>query len=184
MMRLGLGPDRPWYNANQDTPKLVPLPRDVQIRHASAGGCHSLAVATDGALYSFGCGGNGRLGLGDSADRWEPTLVSALEGTLVRYASAGLAHSVVHTEAGGVLTFGSNHMGCSGHAGIESTLTPRAVAALSGQEVEEVATGASHTVVRLASGEMVAFGSNEVGQLGSGDGAIESFEPVLVALPE
>ena len=51
-------------------------------------------------------------------------------------------------------------------------------------KVEEVATGASHTVVRLASGQMVAFGSNEVGQLGSGDGAIESFEPVLVALPE
>ena len=52
--RLGLGPDRPWYNANQDTPKLVPLPRGVQIRHASAGGCHSLAVATGWASWGRG----------------------------------------------------------------------------------------------------------------------------------
>ena len=106
--RLGLGDDG-MMDGSQLVPARVKMPRGVRVVHASAGGCHSLAVSDSGSLLSFGCGGHGRLGHGDSVDRMEPTRVTAIpQSTAIRHAAAGLAHSVVTTHAGGVLTFGSN----------------------------------------------------------------------------
>ena len=184
--RLGLGDA---LVENQYLPARVKLPRRVRIWHASAGGSHSLAVASDGTLYSFGNGGRGRLGHGDDADCWTPTLVTALEGTPVRHAEAGMAQSVVHTEAGVVLTFGCNHEGWLGDADQENRLLPTPVAVAEGlAPVEDVASGAYHTVVMLANGELRAFGSNKCGQLGSesnSEAGAEpgAMEPVPVELP-
>ena len=54
--------------------------------------------------------------------------------------------------------------------------------------VEDVASGAYHTVVMLANGELRAFGSNKCGQLGSesnSEAGAEpgAMEPVPVELP-
>ena len=43
----------------------------------SGGDMHSLAVDEDGQVYAFGYNGSGRLGVGDSAPRYEATLVNA-----------------------------------------------------------------------------------------------------------
>ena len=45
---------------------------------------------------------------------------------------------------------------------------PTEVQSLAGVAVEAVATGSSHTVVQLATGELRAVGCNELGQLGGG----------------
>ena len=52
-------------------------------------------------------------------------------------------------------------------------------------ETVEVAAGATHSLVRLAGGDVLAFGSNELGQLGADAPAEGAAEPavVLVALP-
>ena len=61
---------------------------------------------------------------------------------------------------------------------------PKAVAALAGKEVVEVAAGTTHTVVRLAKGELRACGNNLRGQLGLGTGErAPEAEPAKVALP-
>ena len=162
-------------------PARVPLPAGVRIRQASAGHQHSLALAHGGALYSFGAGWNGRLGHGDEEHRWAPTAVAALADTPVRSAAAGFDHSVVLTEAGAVFTFGNNLCGQLGHGDKENRLVPTAVAALAGEEVVEVSAGYKHTVVRLANGELLAFGHNDKGQLGTGmpvGGAHSSPQPI------
>ena len=177
--RLGLGEAAP---EKQLVPARVALPAGVRIRQASAGFRHSLLVASDGALYSCGHGEFGRLGHGDEEERWAPTRVAALKDTPVRAAAAGVFHSAVLTKAGALHTFGLNDNGQLGHDDAATRLEPVAVAALAGQEVAEVAAGDNHTVVRLAGGELRAFGENKYGQLGTGEEE-DSLLPVEVAVP-
>lgn len=176
--RLGLGTVE-----NQPLPVQVPLPAEVRIWQASAGGSHSLAVSTDGALYSFGSGGHGQLGHGDAADRGEPKLVDALHGSPVRDASAGMAHSVVLTGAGRVLTFGCNDHGLLGHSDFKDLRMPTAVPGLSDVGVDVIATGAYHTVVLLSNGSLNSFGSNAFGQLASGARSDDGSSTPVAAAP-
>ncbi|KAG5579091.1 hypothetical protein H5410_049718 [Solanum commersonii] len=61
----------------------------------AGGRAHSLALTTKKELWAWGCGRNGRLGLGSSADEAEPMFVEYLEGSEVIQAVAGLDHSLV-----------------------------------------------------------------------------------------
>lgn len=59
------------------------------------GRAHSLALTAKKEVWGWGCGRNGRLGLGSSSDEAEPMLVEYLEGCEVIQAVAGLDHSLV-----------------------------------------------------------------------------------------
>ena len=51
------------------------LPSTLGDKHAvsvSAGDSHNLAIAADGAVWSWGNGGGGRLGHGDKEEQWQP----------------------------------------------------------------------------------------------------------------
>lgn len=61
----------------------------------SGGRVHSIAVTTKQEIWSWGCGRNGRLGLGSSADEFEPMLVESLKGFQVLGAVAGFDHNLV-----------------------------------------------------------------------------------------
>ncbi|GJP78274.1 hypothetical protein CLOP_g8598 [Closterium sp. NIES-67] len=50
-------------------PKLVEALRGVPCQQVATGRSHTLVLATDGTVYAFGAGGNGRLGIGDTDDR-------------------------------------------------------------------------------------------------------------------
>ena len=50
---------------------------------------HNLVLAAGGAVYSFGHNGHGRLGLGDAANRFEPTEIEALRGAGVHAICGG-----------------------------------------------------------------------------------------------
>ena len=43
-------------------PTSLPLPNPTHRHHLSAGRYHSVALASNGALYTWGCGENGQLG--------------------------------------------------------------------------------------------------------------------------
>ena len=187
--RLGLGES---VMENQLSPVWVPiqLPLGVRVAQVSAGGTHSLAVATDSTIWSFGNGGHGQLGHGDKMDRLEPTLVEALGlAGPVRYAQAGCAHSIVHTEAHDIFTFGSTNWLCPEDE--DDQLLPVAMKPFansrgsSAATVTDVALGPSHSVVLLADGNLLAFGENHMGQLGNGKetGPTGVTSPAKVALP-
>ncbi|KAK2968697.1 hypothetical protein RJ640_005884 [Escallonia rubra] len=63
----------------------------------SGGRVHSIALTSKRELWAWGCGRNGRLGLGSSADEAEPTFVEFLEGTEVLQAVSGFDHNLVLT---------------------------------------------------------------------------------------
>ena len=51
-------------------------PREVSVVAIAGGGSHSLAIIDDGTLWAWGTNGQGRLGLGDFADRRSPEQVT------------------------------------------------------------------------------------------------------------
>ncbi|XP_010241665.1 PREDICTED: ultraviolet-B receptor UVR8 [Nelumbo nucifera] len=61
----------------------------------SGGRAHSIALTSKGNLWAWGCGKNGRLGLGSSADEVEPALVESLEGFELLQAVSGFDHSLI-----------------------------------------------------------------------------------------
>ena len=72
----------------------------VRIWAVAAGGCHCLAVSDAGALYSWGYGGDGRLGHGDEQCQLTPRRVEELTNVRVTAVAAGCGHSLAVSAAG------------------------------------------------------------------------------------
>ena len=72
----------------------------------SAGAYHSLALTADGAVWSWGGGGSGKLGHGDEQRQLLPKKVEALAGQRIVAVSAGEHHSLALTADGSVWSWG------------------------------------------------------------------------------
>ena len=97
-----------------------------------AGGYHTVAVTIQGELWVWGSGSLGQLGLGDEANRLEPTLVGAEEafGELqVLTVSCGHFHTLAVTKDGTLWTFGHGHQGALGHNDRNDRLVPTRIEA-------------------------------------------------------
>ena len=70
--QLGLGNTTAYYSSPKQVGALTNWSSVV------AGGYHSLAIKTDGTLWSWGLNASGQLGLGDTTGRSSPTQVGAL----------------------------------------------------------------------------------------------------------
>ena len=81
----------------------------------SAGAGHNLALATDGSVWSWGNGADGRLGHGDTQNQQLPKKVEAFAGQRVVAVSAGARHCIALTTNGAVFTWGEGEDGCLGH---------------------------------------------------------------------
>ena len=65
----------------------------------AAGGYHSVAVTSTGVFYSWGHGGEGRLGHGDEAHHARPAAVQALAGAVRAVGTGGFHTAVALKEA-------------------------------------------------------------------------------------
>ena len=109
----------------------------------------------DGAVWSWGLGGQGELGQGD---QWQPKQVEAFAGQRVVAVSAGGYHSLAITADGAVWSWGSGLLGRLGHGDEQDQLLPKAVEALAGQRVVAVSTGGGHSLAITADGSASGAG--------------------------
>ena len=95
--------------------------------------------------------------------------------------AAGSAHSLVLLQGGQVLSFGCGVENQLGHGDWENETTPKAIVALAGKKVVQVAAGAAHSLVLLEGGQVLSWGSAEHGQLGHGDTPRDQGPPKTIA---
>jgi hypothetical protein len=113
--QLGLG--RSGGAGDRPRDRLVPTPvgegeealESVVFRLVACGDAHSVAVAQDGGLWSWGRGHRGRLGHGDEHDKLVPTRVApeCFGGAQVVTAACGAAHTAAATARGELFTWGA-----------------------------------------------------------------------------
>ena len=135
----------------------------------SAGGFHSLALAADGAVWSWGHGGHGQLGHGDTQDQLLPKAVEAFAGQRVVAVSAGAAHNLILTADGALWSWGPGGFGQLGHGDEQHQLLPKQVEAFADQRVVAVSAAAGHSLAITADGAVWSWGYGVSGKLGHGD---------------
>jgi alpha-tubulin suppressor-like RCC1 family protein len=149
-------------------PQEVPLPEDVvQI---AAGHYHSLAVDSNGMVWSWGCHSAGQLGIGVEAD--ETTTLPRLVKTLsegIRHVAAGASHSLAVSESGSLYSFGEGTSGRLGHSGTaRPEHVPRRVDCFDGIRISKVSAGHMHSGCVDEDGYVYMFGNGRFLQLGTG----------------
>jgi alpha-tubulin suppressor-like RCC1 family protein/subtilisin family serine protease len=135
----------------------------------AAGYAHSLAVRSDGTVWSWGSNFDGQLGDGTTSGRATPAQVPGLSGVVA--VAAGEKHSLALKADGTVWAWGFNSEGQLGDATQARRLSPVQVVnsgggALTG--VAQIAAGARHSMVLRDDSSVWAWGYNGFLQLGEG----------------
>lgn len=179
-----------------DCPRLqaVPMVPGTRIVSAAAGSKHSVALASDGSLFTWGSGSRGQLGHSHLQQLpvhaavpiviLQPTKISRLDpanlssDNRITAISAGSFHTMALTVGGSIMAFGGNESGCLGLGDFNDRWKPTKVPlAVEGDEksclrVIQLACGAHHSVAlfsRQGRAEVRTAGCNKWGQLGLGN---------------
>jgi alpha-tubulin suppressor-like RCC1 family protein len=132
----------------------------------AAGGEHSCALTTAGAVRCWGSNFAGQLGDGTTTTRLTPVPVSGLSSGVAAI-SVDNAHSCALTTAGAVLCWGGNFFGQLGDGTTTNRLTPVPVSGLA-SGVAAISGGDNHSCALTTAGAVRCWGANADGGLGDG----------------
>ena len=145
---------------------------DVPITpQVAAGGLHTCALLSSGAMKCWGSNNYGQLGLGNTDDVNIPTDLPVFEGGARATAiSAGARHTCALFENGAVKCWGYNAIGQLGLGNtINVNLQTVDLDLGSGVKVTAIRAGGFHTCALFDNGAVKCWGFNKYGQLGLGD---------------
>jgi alpha-tubulin suppressor-like RCC1 family protein len=159
-----------------------PVPVTVKelsgVTAIAAGDRHSLARLSNGTIAAWGSNVYGQLGDGTEIDKHSPVAVEGLTG--VATVNAGLSYSLALLETGTVKTWGEDNQGQLGNGTCcEHSKVPVSVKELSG--VTAISAGTYYGLATLGSGTLMAWGNDQLGQLGNGTCCEQSNVPVPVS---
>ncbi|XP_073196778.1 probable E3 ubiquitin-protein ligase HERC6 isoform X4 [Lepidochelys kempii] len=151
-------------------PKKIDGLSALRIIQVTCGHYHSVALAQDGRVFSWGQNTHGQLGLGkETPSQPSPQHVTSLNGIPLAQVAAGGGHTFALSLSGVVYGWGRNNARQLGlnHANTrEQVFKPYAVAALKTIGVVYISCGDEHTAVLTQDGSVFTFGDDSAGQLG------------------
>jgi len=150
-------------------PTLVQGLLGLSIRQICCGGQHAAVLVASGEVYTWGKGGFGRLGHGDTVTLPHPRLVEALRGTECCQVACGFAYTAAVTSSGHLYTWGAGENGRLGLGEAEDRNVPSHVEELMYTPVKHVFAGSVHTCVLTRAGTVYSFGKHEYTGHGSGE---------------
>ncbi|KAJ6373555.1 hypothetical protein OIU78_029271 [Salix suchowensis] len=140
----------------------------TQWPQAIAGPGHSIAVTSNGVVYSFGSNSSGQLGHGTTEEEWRPRPIRSLQGIRFIQAAAGTGRTMLISDAGEVYAFGKDCFGEAeyGVQGTKTVATPQLVESLKNIFVVQAAIGNFFTAVLSREGRVYTFSWGNDGRLG------------------
>ncbi len=148
------------------------------VVEVAAGGGHTCALTSRGAVKCWGGNWFGQLGNGGTTNGITPQQVTGLERDVVAVAASG-DHTCALTSGGAVKCWGTNFSGQLGNGGTTDAFTPQQVSGL-GSGVVAVAAGRNHTCALTSNGAVKCWGANFAGQMNNG-GTTGAFTPQQVS---
>ena len=143
---------------------------------AIAGGFnHTIALKTDGTVWTWGSNEFGKLGDGTTTQRTTPVQVNGL--TNVAAIAGGYSHTIALKTDGTVWTWGNNNNGQLGDRTQTQRIAPVQVSGMT--NVAAIAGGYSHTLALKTDGTVWSWGNNNDGQLGDGT-QTQSTSPIQI----
>lgn len=157
------------------------------ITQISAGEIHSLILADDGTVLSFGDNLYHETGQGTDSGFTlvaTPIIATNLGGKRITQIAADWSQSLLLSDDGTVFSYGWNGYGATGHntfAGDTPIATPINTSNLGGRKIKQVAAGGEHALLLADDGSVFSFGSNEYGETGLGTavGEISIATPII-----
>jgi len=148
--------------------------KDAQMVMVAAAEFHSLALGTDGRVWTWGRNDSGQLGHNDRRQRLVPTKLAgeALGGSVTMLVAAGGFHTVAVMIDGALWAWGDGLDGQLGLGDVEYSLVPARVGAeeaFGGSPVLMAACSYEHTLAVTKAGTLWAWGSGDFGALGHND---------------
>jgi len=156
------------------------------FKDLSAGTNFSLALSTNGEIYSWGDNRDGQLGDGTNTNKRFPNLVSIenlQDGESIKNVYATNKNAMVLTTHGRVFAWGLNNFGQLGVGTTISSNLPQLVhfsELLNAESINQISLGNNFTVALTNRGRVFAWGLNSKGQLGDGT-TINQVIPKLIS---
>ena len=170
-------------------PGKVLMPAGIRFTWISAGGQHSLALSSDGNLYSWGDNSKGQLGrntaptTGDRRPGKVPLPVGIQQFTRV---SAGGQHSLALGSDGNLYSWGDNTYGQLGRettSAMEDNQPDKITLPVSIQQFTRISAGQSHSLALGSDGNLYSWGDNNNNQLGRATNGRQDSKPSKIVLP-
>ncbi len=159
------------------TPHRIPVSEAVEVTAGDGFGCARIA---NGQVRCWGWNDRGQLGQGTVSAFGDAT-IGVVGLTDARELVSGFSFSCARRASGQVVCWGSSNSGqvpgdlrdCNGNCATSPVEVPGLADAI------DIAAGASHACALRATGAILCWGSNVLGQLG--DGSFSGHGPVVVA---
>lgn len=149
---------------NQSTPRKVELsPEGVDCSSIACGQASSVALTVSGKLVTWGCNGNGQLGIGSTTNQSVPCKLH-LPGVCIKQVVCGYAHVLALSDDGTLYSWGSNTYGQLGTGCKSNALLPTVISTSSssklGRFIHVAACHNSHiSAAALPSGKVYMWGA-------------------------
>ncbi len=180
--QLGLGSP---HGSPYLSPEPVHLPPGVLVTEVAAGYRHSVALATDHRVVTWGDNDRAQLGrsAASAAEAATPTAYALPSGAAAAAVQAGAATSAARTSDGAIFAWGANDHGQLGDGSTTDRAAPVGVHLPVGFAASAFSVSQSATVALSGSGQsLLTWGAGADGQVGNGARA-DALTPVAVPLP-
>jgi len=151
---------------NFSIPTRVVVAHEVSFRYVDCNDTACAAISNKGELYTWGSGGNGKLGHGNTRNYDEPELVKEVKDVPFIQVSLGTHHGLALTETKQIYAWGAGHHGELGLGGRRRQLKP--VALNIREKMSYVLAREDISFAISATGALYSWGNCVGGLLGNG----------------